>query len=153
EILRTGYDRNHTMADLIFNPLARPGDADYGNLYISIGDGAAGETPGPSHMLPQRLDTLVGKILRITPDINLRPKDMLSSNGRYRIPTTGSDPNPFVSVANARAEIYAYCLRNAHKMSWDLVSKTLIVNDIGLHLWEEIDIVTKGANYGYAERE
>jgi Glucose / Sorbosone dehydrogenase len=153
EILRTGYDRNHPMADLIFNPMVRPGDADYGNLYISIGDGAAGETPGPSHTLPQRLDTLVGKILRITPDINLRPKDMLSSNGQYRIPSTGSDPNPFISVSGARGEIYAYGLRNPHRLQWDAESKTLIADDIGVHYWEEVDLVTKGGNYGYAERE
>lgn len=153
EILRTGYDRNHPMADLVFNPLARPGDADYGNLYISIGDGAAGETPGPSHMLPQRLDALVGKILRITPDINLRPKDMLSANGRYRIPSTGADPNPFISDAGARGEIYAYGLRNPHRLQWDVETKTLIADDIGVHYWEEVDIVTKGGNYGYAERE
>jgi hypothetical protein len=153
EILRTGYDRNHPMADLIFNPLARPGDADYANLYISIGDGASGETPGPSHNLPQRLDTLVGKILRITPDINLRPKDMLGPNGRYRIPSAGSDPNPFVSVAGARGEIYAYGLRNPHRLQWDVESKTLIADDIGVHYWEEVDIIAKGGNYGYAERE
>ena len=153
EILRTGYDRNHPMADLIFNPVARPGEADYGNLYISIGDGASGETPGPSHTLPQRLDTLVGKILRITPDINLRPKDMLSSNGQYRIPSAGSDPNPFVSVAGARGEIYAYGLRNPHRLQWDAESKTLIADDIGVHYWEEVNLITKGGNYGYAERE
>src|SRR5579863_6062803 len=153
EILRTGYDRNHPMADLIFNPSAKPGDADYGNLYISIGDGAAGKTPGPSHNLPQRLDTLVGKILRITPDINLRPKDMLSPNGRYRIPSTGSDPNPFLNVAGARPEVYAYGLRHPHRFDWDATSKTFLVIDIGLHYWEEVDIVAKGANYGYPERE
>jgi hypothetical protein len=38
-------------------------------------------------------------------------------------------------------------------MNWDIASKTLLVNDIGLHYWEEIDILTKGANYGYSERE
>jgi hypothetical protein len=153
ELLRTGYDRNHPMADLIFNPIAKPSDADYGNLYISIGDGAAGETPGPSHNLPQRLDTLVGKILRITPDINLRPKDILSANGRYRIPSSGSDPNPFVSVPSARGEIYAYGFRNPHRLQWDVESKALIADDIGVHYWEEVNLITKGGNYGYAERE
>ena len=153
ELLRVGYDRNHPMADLLFNPLARPGRGDYGNLYVSVGDGAQGETPGPGHTLPQQLNTLVGKILRITPDINRHPNDVLSPNGRYRIPSTGPDPNPFVPVAGARGEIYAYGLRNPHRMTWDIPSKTLLVNDIGLHDWEEIDIVTKGGNYGYAERE
>jgi glucose/sorbosone dehydrogenase len=153
ELLRVGYDRNHPMDDTIFNPLAKPGSADYGNLYIGVGDGAQGETPGPSHTLPQQLNTLLGKILRITPDINLRPKDMLSPNGRYRIPSTGPDPNPFVNVAGARGEVYAYGLRHPHRFDWDEKTKTMLVIDIGLHYWEEIDIVAKGANYGYPERE
>ena len=153
EILRVGFDRNHPIADMVFNPLARPGHDDYGNLYVSIGDGAQGETPGPSHTIPQRLDSLLGKILRITPDLNLHPKDALAANGRYRIPSTGSDPNPFAGVTGARGEIFAYGFRNPHRLTWDVPSRTLIANDIGLHEWEEIDLVAKGANYGYAERE
>jgi hypothetical protein len=153
ELLRVGYDRNHPMDDTIFNPLAKPGSPDYGNLYIGVGDGAQGETPGPSHTLPQQLNSLLGKILRITPDINLRPKDMLSPNGRYRIPSTGPDPNPFVNVGGARGEIYAYGLRHPHRFAADETTKTLLVIDIGLHYWEEVDVVTKGANYGYPDRE
>ncbi len=153
ELLRAGFDRNHPMADVVFNPLVRPGAPDYGNLYVSVGDGAKGETPGPGHTLPQQLNNFMGKILRITPDINLHTKDMLSPNGRYRIPSSGPDPNPFVKVDGARAEIFAYGLRNPHRLTWDLPTKTLFVNDIGLHYWEEVDIVTKGANYGYSERE
>ena len=153
ELLRVSYVRSHPMDDLLFNPLAKPGQADYRNLYVSVGDGASGETPGPQHMLPQQLNNFMGKILRITPDINLRPKDQLSPDGRYRIPSAGSDPNPFVSVAGARGEIYAYGLRHPHRMDWDPVSKTLLVNDIGDHYWEEVNIVKKGANFGYAERE
>ena len=153
ELLRVGYDRNHPMDDMVFDPLAKPGRDDYGNLYIAVGDGAQGETPGPAHTLPQQFDTLLGKILRITPDINLHPNDMLSANGRYRIPSTGPDPNPFVKVNGARGEIFAYGLRNPQRMAWDVPTKTMLVNDIGLHYWEEVNIVTKGANYGYAERE
>jgi Glucose / Sorbosone dehydrogenase len=153
ELLRVGFDRNHPMGDTIFNPLAKPGSSDYGNLYIGVGDGAQGETPGPSHTIPQQLNSLLGKVLRITPDINLHPKDMLSPNGRYRIPSTGPDPNPFVKVASARGEIYAYGLRHPHRLAWDSTSKTLLIIDIGLHYWEEIDIAAKGANYGYPERE
>ena len=71
EILRVGFNTNiHPMGDLLFNPLAQPGDADYGNLYISVGDGGAGELAGARRTIPQRLDALQGKILRITPDIN-----------------------------------------------------------------------------------
>ena len=153
ELLRAGYDRNHPMDDTIFDPLAKPGSPDYGNLYVGVGDGAQGETPGPSHTLPQQLNNFMGKILRITPDINLRPKDMLSANGRYRIPSTGPNPNPFLKVAGARPEVYAYGLRHPHRFNWDAETNTLLVIDIGLHYWEEVDIVSKGANYGYSERE
>jgi hypothetical protein len=154
EIMREGYNfALHPMGDLLFNPLARPGQPDFGNLYISVGDGASGERPGVTHNNPQRLDALVGKILRITPDITLRPADQISSNGRYRIPSTGANANPFVNVAGARPEIFAYGLRNPHRMNWDPVTNTLLANTIGFHAWESVVIITKGANYGWAERE
>jgi hypothetical protein len=38
-------------------------------------------------------------------------------------------------------------------MDWDAATNTLLVNDIGLHSWEEVDIVAKGGNYGYSQRE
>jgi Glucose / Sorbosone dehydrogenase len=154
EILRTGTTfTRHQMDDLLFNPVALPGQSDYRNLYISLGDGGGGETPGETHPFPQLLNAVQGKILRITPDLKLRPKDMLGANGRYRVPSTGTDPNPFVSVSGARPEIFAYGLRNPHRFTWDPASNTFLVNDIGLHSWEEINIVTKGSNFGYAERE
>ncbi len=154
ELLRAGLNfALHPMAGMIFNPLARPGHPDYGNLYIGVGDGTAGDRTGLTHPVPQRLDALPGKILRITPDLKLRPNDMLSSNGRYRIPSTGPDPNPFVSVKSARPEVFAYGLRNPLKLSWDAETNTLIAPDIGNHSWEEINIITKGTNYGWADRE
>ncbi len=154
EILRAGLNFPlHPMADMLFNPLAGPGHPDYGNLYISVGDGTAGERAGVTHPIPQRLDALQGKILRITPDISLRPQDMPSSNGRYRIPSTGTDPNPFVSAKGARPEVFVYGLRNPHRITWDPVTNTFLAADIGDHSWEEINIIIKGGNYGWAERE
>ena len=161
ELMRVGFTGTiHPMGDLIFNPLAQPGDWDYGNLYISNGDGGAGEAADARHAIPQMLGTLQGKILRITPNLTLRPADLISSNGCYRIPATGPAPNPFTAtnavftnLAAARPEVFAYGFRNPHRMSWDTNSNTLIVDDIGLHSWEEVNIVHAGTNYGYAERE
>lgn len=156
EIMRVGLNsRIHPMGDLMFNPLAKPGDSDYRNLYIAIGDGSAGETPGATHTTPQRLDVVQGKILRITPDLALRPADELSANGRYRIPTTGADPNPFttISLPNLKKEIFAYGFRNCHRFSWDAVANVIVEDDIGLNSWEEVNLIHKGANYGYGERE
>ncbi|MFO1488829.1 MAG: PQQ-dependent sugar dehydrogenase [Verrucomicrobiota bacterium] len=155
EILRVGLnDRIHPMGDLMFNPLAQPGDADYRNLYIAQGDGSAGENSA-TRTTPQRLDALQGKILRITPDLTLRPADELSANGRYRIPTTGTDTNPFVNVSltNLKKEIFAYGFRNCHRFSWDPVANVIVEDDIGLHSWEEVNLIHKGGNYGYSERE
>jgi hypothetical protein len=154
EILRVGFNSMiHPMGDILFDPLAKSGSADFGNLYVSMGDGGSGETPGPTQTTSQLLSALQGKILRITPDLALRPNDKLSANGRYRIPSTGSDANPFISVPGARSEIFAYGFRNPHRMDWDAATNTLLVNDIGLHSWEEVDIVAKGGNYGYSQRE
>ncbi|HHY84395.1 MAG TPA: PQQ-dependent sugar dehydrogenase [Verrucomicrobia bacterium] len=165
ELLRVGFNsRIHPMGDLAFNPLAGPGHPDYRNLYIANGDGGAGELPtnddgvpgvtaGDRHHFPQRLDTLVGKILRITPDLALRPDDLLSANGRYRIPSTGPDPNPFVNTNGARPEIFAVGFRNPHRMSWDVETGALFVHDIGRFTFEEVNIVKKGGNYGWAARE
>ncbi len=156
EVLRVGFTRiTHGIADMQFNPLAHPGDADYGNLYIAVGDGGAAKQDDETDTIPQRLDALSGKILRITPDVSLRLADELSANGRYRIPTTGADPNPFtsLSLANVKKEIYAYGFRNPQRMSWDAPSNLLIGSDIGVASWEEVNIITKGANYGFPERE
>jgi len=156
ELLRIGFNGYlHPLGDLIFDPLAAPGSADYGNLYLAVGDGGSGETSGIEHPTPQRLDALQGKILRITPDITLRTNDALSANGRYRIPTTGPAPNPFVSLnlSGLKPEIFSYGHRNPHRLSWDPVSNKLIACEIGLESWEEVNFITTGANYGWAERE
>ncbi|MCA9259892.1 MAG: PQQ-dependent sugar dehydrogenase, partial [Planctomycetales bacterium] len=65
---------------------------------------------------------------------------------------------PFVDVEGARDEIWALGLRNPHRLSWDVdpqhpEDNQLIVTDIGLHTWEEVNLVHAGANYGYSERE
>ena len=157
EIVRLGFNGTiHPLGDLAFNPLAQPGDADYRNLYLSVGDGGAGETAtnNSQHYIPQRLDALQGKILRITPDLNLRTStSIVSTNGQYRIPTGGPDPNPFVNTNGARPEIFTYGHRNPHRLTWDPVSNRLFIFEIGLTSFEEVNIVHKGENYGYADRE
>ncbi len=117
ELLRVQLNtRSHPMGDLIFNPTARPGDPDWRVLYQEVGDGAAGESRiVPMRANPQRLDNLVGKILRIIPDLNEQvATSTVSENGRYRIP----NDNPFASTPGARKEIWAYGFRNPHRLSW-----------------------------------
>ena len=156
ELLRVELNtRIHPMGDLIFNPTARPGSPDWGVLYIGCGDGGSGELRNAMRQNPQRLDTLVGKILRIIPDLSLHTGTSdVSENGRYRIPRD----NPFASVDGARKEVWAYGLRNPHRLTWDVdpsdASRSqLLASSIGLHYWETVYLVRKGANYGYSERE
>jgi hypothetical protein len=148
----------HPMGDLVFNPLARPGDPDWRVMYISIGDGGAGEQSNTAtRMTPQRLDTLGGKVLRIIPDLDQHADtSTVSPNGRYRIP----NDNPYTSIDDSRVrdELFAVGLRNPHRMSWDVdpdnpANTNLIANDIGLHTWEEVNIIQPGRNFGYSQRE
>ena len=156
ELMRVQLNtRIHPMGDLIFNPIARPGDPDWGVLYIGCGDGGAGERRTAMRQNPQRLDTMVGKILRIVPDLALHTATTtISENGRYRIPRD----NPFASTPGARKEVWAYGLRNPHRLIWDVdpanrTNNHLIAASIGLHAWEAVYVVRRGANYGYPERE
>jgi hypothetical protein len=125
-------------------------------MYIGCGDSGSGESSqAVMRSNPQRLDTMVGKILRIIPDLSEHTAtSTISENGRYRIPSD----NPFVARAGARKEIWAYGFRNPHRLSWAVdpdnpANNRLIATSIGLHTWETANIVRKGANYGYSERE
>jgi hypothetical protein len=159
ELLRLRLNTQiHPMGDLMFNPTAHPGDPDWRVLYIACGDGGSGESKNPEmRSNPQRLDTLVGKILRIVPDLGERKtSSVVSQNGRYRIP----NDNPFVakSGAGVRGEIWAYGLRNPARLTWDFDPRNprdnrLIANVIGLNTWETVVMIHKGANYGYSLRE
>ena len=59
----------HPLGEMTFNPAARPGDADWRVMYLGAGDAGSGEQRDSRRLNPQRLDTFVGKILRIIPDL------------------------------------------------------------------------------------
>ena len=145
----------HPLNEMIFNPTARPGDPDWRVMYLGVGDSGTGERLGPMRLHAQRLDTLHGKVLRIIPMLSEHAStSTVSENGRYRIP----NDNPFFSVEGARKEIWAFGLRNPHRLTWYVDparprEATLLAFDIGLVSWETVMIIKKGANYGYPLRE
>lgn len=110
-----------------------------GYLLISSGDGGSGGDP---HENGQNQTNLLGKILRIDVD--------RSENGlAYAIPAD----NPFVGQNNIAKEIWAYGLRNPWRFSVDTVTGDLWMGDVGQGAWEEINLVTRGGNYGWGDME
>ena len=134
--------RNHNGGQLGFNPLASPGDADFGLLYIGSADGGSGGDPLD---LAQNLSSAFGKILRID------PLGSDSANGQYGIPRD----NPFANDGDATtlSEIYASGVRNPQRFGWDPENGNMFVADIGQNIVEEISLVTPGANLGWNDWE
>ncbi len=134
ELILLRIDRpfsNHLGGDMAFGS--------DGYLYISSGDGGSGGDP---YQNGQNTNVLLGKLLRI--DV-----DNTGGNLNYAIPAD----NPFVGQANTRAEIWAYGLRNPWRFSFDKTTGDLWLGDVGQSAWEEINLITRGGNYGWGDME
>lgn len=112
-----------------------------GCLYISTGDGV-GPNPPDAKRNGQDVSNLLSSILRI--DV-----DHADDGKNYRIPPD----NPFVDLKGARPEIWAYGFRNPWRMSIDRKTGDLWVGDVGWELWEMLDRVERGGNYGWSIME
>ena len=141
---------NHDGGTLAFGP--------DGHLYVSIGDGGGrdDEGDGPAEQTPvfghvddwyaanaggngqDIQQNLMGDVLRLD----------VSTPGTYKVP----DDNPF--VGRGKGEIYAYGFRNPYRFSFDMGGNhDLLLGDAGQNMWEEIDLVRKGGNYGWNVKE
>lgn len=143
EILRVNMvGTAHGIQEITFNPLSKPGEEDYGLLFIAIGDGSSAER-GLTYLC-HSTEKIWGTILRID------PKGRDSRNGKYGIPKT----NPFVKNSSERTatEIFAYGFRNPHRITWSRTGQMLVPN-IGQHNIESLCIVEAGDDFGWPVRE
>lgn len=122
---------NHVGGTIVFGP--------DGYLYVVLGDGGFMNDPDENG---QNLKTLLGKVLRI--DV-----DNKGEKTAYAIPKD----NPFVDVKDARPEIWCYGLRNPWRIAFDKKTGVLWCGEVGQNLWEEVNLLTKGGNYGWNRRE
>jgi glucose/arabinose dehydrogenase len=110
-----------------------------GVLWIGLGDGGSGGDPKGNG---QKLDTLLGKLLRIKPN-RAAPKG-------YDIPTGNLD------ASKGRPEIWAYGLRNPWRFFVDEKLGRVWIGDVGQNAREEVDMVTIDTptpNFGWNKRE
>jgi len=149
ELLRWDHPNfNHNGGHIAFGPDKM--------LYVSVGDGGGaddqnGQEAGPGNTTrgkapegnSQNTSVIMGKILRIDPN------GTNSSNGKYGIPAD----NPFAGQSDKAQEIYAHGFRNPYRFSFDRGNGRLIANDVGQISVEEVDVVTKGGNYGWHVKE
>lgn len=112
-----------------------------GYLCLAVGDEGGG---GDQYDNAQDRATLYGSILRLDVDQNV------DTPPYHGIPAD----NPFAGNSSGyREEIFAYGLRNPWRITYDAVTDRLWAGDVGQNSWEEIDVITSGANYGWDCRE
>lgn len=121
---------NHHGGNILFGP--------DGYLYMGVGDTSK---RNDEQRMAQLNAVLVGKVLRI--DVNSR-----EYHNAYGIPAD----NPFADGVNAQPQVYAYGIRNPWGMHFDAKGR-LWLADVGQDLWEEINWIVKGGNYGWSYRE
>ncbi len=132
----------HGVQEITFNPLAKPGDEDYGLLYIGVGDGGS-VGRGYAHLTQSR-EKIWGTILLID------PRGDNSANGKYGIPVG----NPWDKIPDNKIlkEVYAFGFRNPHRITWSQ-SGLMLASNIGQKNIDALYQVQPGGNHGWPIRE
>ncbi|CAA7043289.1 unnamed protein product [Microthlaspi erraticum] len=128
---------SHHAGQILFGP--------DGYLYFMMGDGGGGADP---YNFSQNKKSLLGKIMRLDVD-NIPSASEISKMGlwgNYSIPKD----NPFREDKELEPEIWAVGLRNPWRCSFDSSRPSYFMcADVGQDAYEEVDLITKGGNYGW----
>ena len=134
---------NHNSGTVAFGP--------DGYLYISIGDGGGGDDDGLGHVEDWYAAERGGNGQDITSRICSATSSASTSATAHRIAIPAD--NPLVGKAGLD-EIWAYGLRNPYRFSFDMGGDhALISEDAGQELWEEMNVIAKGGNFGWNVKE
>ena len=122
---------NHNGGTLEFGP--------DGMLYIAFGDGGGAND---IFRQAQNTKTWLGSVLRIDVDHKDEGKN-------YAIPKD----NPFVGKKDVAPETWVYGIRNIWRLAFDRKTGECWAGEVGQNIWEEINILKSGGNYGWPLRE
>jgi glucose/arabinose dehydrogenase/PKD repeat protein len=147
------------LVDHIVSPRGHhiAGDLEFGedeNLYITVGDGTCSLTHptscGPTDDNSQRSHLPLGKILWVSRDGRPAP-----DNPYTKVPGARRCTRPagVPSGTGPCQEIFASGFRNPFRFARKPGTNRFYVNDVGMNTWEEVDLLRKGANYGWNVRE
>jgi cytochrome c5/glucose/arabinose dehydrogenase len=137
EVLRIGIPQyDHPIKQIEFDPYAQPNDDNYGLLYLAHGDGGADFSITNGGLGNNAL----GKILRINP--------LRTTAANYSIPAD----NPFINDPSMFDEVYSLGHRNPHHLAFTR-DRRLLVTEAGGENIDEVNLIEKGGNYGWSERE
>ncbi len=115
--------------------------------------------PNPSESTPavnavKRYETAPGSgIFRAAYSVPVDNPWVHTSNGGTWTGSFNGSAIPTASLPYVRSEFWAVGLRNPWRLSFDPPTGDLWVGDVGGNLREEVDVVTRGKNYGWAYRE
>jgi hypothetical protein len=135
----TNFDLNNNIRDYL------AGDSDShsigqiqfapdGSLYVTVGDGTSYNSVDWRSTRVQDVDSLSGKLLRINPLSGQGYADNPFSNGNL-------DSN--------RSKVWSLGLRNSFRFTINPTTSTPYLGDVGWNTWEEINVATKGSNFGW----
>ncbi|KAH9323003.1 hypothetical protein KI387_017642, partial [Taxus chinensis] len=131
------YDTHHA-GQILFGPTDK-------YLYFMMGDGGSSGDP---YNFAQNKKSLLGKIMRLDVD-NIPSAEKIDATGLWGNYSIPSD-NPYVQADGWQPEIWALGLRNPWRCSFDSLNPTyFFCGDVGEDVYEEVDLVTKGGNYGW----